>query len=69
MQIPDIRPTAQQIAELDQKTADLAALGQLMGKFRKALLDAGFADREAFAFVSQLFQSVLIGLVDDGDDE
>ena len=55
MEISEIRPTPGQVAELDQKATDLAAVARLLGMFRKTLMDAGFSETEAAGFTARLF--------------
>ena len=59
MELSEIRPTAKQVAELDQKAADLATLGRLLGMFRKTLVDAGFDADEAYAFAARLYDTAI----------
>jgi hypothetical protein len=70
LDVSGIRPTPQQVAAIDQKAADLAALGRLLGLFRRALLEAGFSEREAFRLVARLYETVLEDnfAFDDDDD-
>ena len=70
MDVSGIRPTPQQVAALDQKAADLTTLGRLLGLLRRALLEAGFSEEEAFRLVARLYETVLMDnfICDDDDD-
>lgn len=69
MELSKIRPTAKQVAELDQKAADLAILGRVLGMFRSTLVEAGFGDDEAYTFAVRVFEASMFGPRPPDDDD